>query len=195
MGSRLLGALGASSVVALSVLGCLWHTLGLLLVPLAVVLLHAAVRRPPTSGDTLELAVELRQRVVRALRGEHAESDELEAGGPGDSPPPVRDAEMAKRVEQIRNKYRCAPRHGAPRTLPASRCGRRCGGAVRRTAPAERTGRRSRSHGRAFWVFDLSRVCAAGLRQSATSTRGVGRPLACGTAVTCALGCAKMVVM
>lgn len=112
MGGQLFGVLGALSALALEVFGCLMHTLALLLIPLCLIIAHAALRRPPASGDSLELAAELRHRVQRALRGRHAESDELEAGGAsmddGDVPP-VRDAEMAKRVEQIRQKYRPPP--------------------------------------------------------------------------------------
>ncbi|KAL1528545.1 hypothetical protein AB1Y20_009888 [Prymnesium parvum] len=107
MGSQLLLALGVASVLVLYCFGCLWHTCGLLLFSLCLVSLHAALRRPRNPGNSLELAAELRYRVLRALRGKHVDSEEMESGSTTDEPqPPVRDAEMAKRVEQIRQKYR-----------------------------------------------------------------------------------------
>ena len=99
MGRQLLGALGAYSMVLLVFFGCLWHTLGLVLFPVGLMVAHAAVRRPLSTGDELEQAAELRQRVLRALRGKHVETEELQEGAPViDDAPPVRDAEMQKRV-------------------------------------------------------------------------------------------------
>lgn len=90
-------------------LGCFWHTLGLIVFPTCVAAIHAALRRPPTLDDTQEMLLEIRHRLVRVLHHKLAESDEMEAGSStaDDFNVDVRDAEMVKRVEQIRQKYRC----------------------------------------------------------------------------------------
>ena len=141
MGRQLMGALGAFSLVLLVAFGCLWHALGLVLFPLGLAAAHAAVRRPLSSGDELEQAAELRQRVLRALRGKHVESEELEAGASvlDDPPPPVRDAEMQRRVEAIRAKYRWGNRRDTKpcRAASLTPCrGRGLGHYVRRHSAA-----------------------------------------------------------
>mmetsp|Transcript_60895 Transcript_60895/g.135683 ORF Transcript_60895/g.135683 Transcript_60895/m.135683 type:complete len:235 (-) Transcript_60895:160-864(-) len=105
MGTQLLAALSVASLLALIAMRCLWFSIGLLVTPVGVCVLHAALRRPAVAGGSGELVMELRHQLQRSLHVKQADSDQMEQGST-DLPPPVRDAEMAKRVQEIRQKYR-----------------------------------------------------------------------------------------
>lgn len=101
--------LGISSLLVLYIFGCLWHFLGVLLSPICLIALHTASRKQLLStDDSIELAMELRHRLVRVLHGEHLDSEEMESGSSRAEVSHVdgRDAELVRRVEQVRQKYR-----------------------------------------------------------------------------------------
>ena len=59
----------------------------------------------PSRAAAQQRALELSTALRAALRGGEVEDDELE-GGEREFEPPPRSEEMARRVEQIRQKYR-----------------------------------------------------------------------------------------
>ena len=108
MGQRLLAALGGVSLLLLLLLGGLGLVLLLAVAP-CVLALHAAARSPPLTSEWQPLAAELRLAVHAAFHDDkESEPDELEGGlrDAAPAPPPLRDPDVARRVEQIRQKYR-----------------------------------------------------------------------------------------
>ena len=106
MRQQLWATLAFTSLFALWLVGCAWWLAGVVLTPLCACLVHAALCRSPERGKEAMLE-ELRHRLRRALHDKEVDADEIETGEPdGGGAPPVRDDEMSRRVEQIRNKYR-----------------------------------------------------------------------------------------
>lgn len=105
---RLHVALAAGGALLLLIVGRLSFPFWLLLPPLAIAVAHAAVKAPPRRNEAQRLFTELSLSLHAALRGEEVDVDELEGGGVDDDgfEHIGRTDAMAKRVEEIREKYR-----------------------------------------------------------------------------------------
>jgi hypothetical protein len=98
--------LAVGSALAVLLIGRLSFVLYMAMPPMLLAAAHAIVRVPPSRAEIDCLAMKLSSELKAALRGEEAdETDELETGA-ADQEPPERSDELAKRVEQIRAKYR-----------------------------------------------------------------------------------------
>ena len=104
MHRQLHGAMAIVSLVWLLLTGTVRLLLTLTVLPLLLVLAHASVCLP--SGNLSALTVELKHGLAVALRHKDADTEEMEGGC--SAVPYARDEDLAKRVEQIRQKYRCA---------------------------------------------------------------------------------------
>lgn len=104
MHRQLHGALAVASLVWLLLTGTVRLLLTLTVLPCLLVLAHASVCRP--SGNMGALIVEVTHGLVEAFRHKDADTEEMEGGC--SAVPPTCDEDLAKRVEQIRQKYRCA---------------------------------------------------------------------------------------
>mmetsp|Transcript_11872 Transcript_11872/g.23120 ORF Transcript_11872/g.23120 Transcript_11872/m.23120 type:complete len:115 (-) Transcript_11872:318-662(-) len=105
MGSQLLTMLSMTTFVYVALSGCLQLLLLLTAVPVLSVLVHAAVRTPSLQSELENLRSEFLLSLHSALREKDSEEEEMEGGAAG----PQRDPEMARRVEEIRKKYRTPP--------------------------------------------------------------------------------------
>ena len=110
--------LAAISALAIVLVGRLSFLTATLFPPALLATAHALLREPPPRNEVDRLASELSVELRTALRGddEAVHADELETGAAEDEPP-ARSEELARRVEQIRAKYRPPP--------PSNRCGKR----------------------------------------------------------------------
>ena len=102
MHRQLQGAVAVVSLVWLFLTGTAWLLLTLTVLPALLILGHASVC-PPTSNRSA-LVREVQQGLAAAFRHKDADTEEMEGGSV--AVPPPRDEELAKRVEQIRQKYR-----------------------------------------------------------------------------------------
>lgn len=109
MHRQLQGAVAAVSLVWLGLTGTVWLLLTFTVLPMLLILVHASVC-PPTSNRSA-LVKEVQQGLAAAFRHKDADSEEMEGGSM--AVPPPRDEELAKRVEQIRQKYRRVTRPAA----------------------------------------------------------------------------------
>ena len=92
--------------MALLLIGHLSFVLYMAMPPMLLAAAHAILHVPPSRAEIDSLAMKLSCELKAALRGEEADdTDELETGA-ADQEPPERSDELAKRVEQIRAKYR-----------------------------------------------------------------------------------------
>lgn len=101
-------ALGVGSALALAIFGCAGLAFTMLAPPVALAAAHALLRTPPRRGEVEAMAAEIRAGVHDALRGGDAggaDDDEIE-GLSAELEPPARSDDMARRVEQIKQKYR-----------------------------------------------------------------------------------------
>ena len=97
--------LAVGSMLAVLLVGRLSFIAAMLLPPVLLAAAHAIVRVPPTRVESEQRAAQVAIELRAALRGDEADADELEMGA-ADEEPPARSEELAKRVEQIRAKYR-----------------------------------------------------------------------------------------
>ena len=109
-GPQLYVPLVVVSLFALAFCGCLWFALWFALLPAGLVLAHAALRVPPTrlelsACNSVEGAGELLVEMRLALRGERERDDDEVEGAASELEPPARTDELARRVEQIKQKY------------------------------------------------------------------------------------------
>ena len=109
MHRQLQGAVAAVSLVWLGLTGTVWLLLTFTVLPMLLILVHASVC-PPTSNRSA-LVKEVQQGLAVAFRHKDADTEEMEGGSM--AVPPPRDEELAKRVEQIRQKYRRVTRPAA----------------------------------------------------------------------------------
>ena len=118
MHRQLQGTVAVVSLVWLFLTGTAWLLLTLTVLPALLILGHASVC-PPTSNRSA-LVREVQQGLAAAFRHKDADTEEMEGGIV--AVPPPRDAELAKRVEQIRQKYRrvTRPLPRAPITAKAA---------------------------------------------------------------------------
>lgn len=95
-------ALAVASLLWLLLTGTTFLLLSIVVPPVLMVLGHACAC--PPVGDLAALSNEVRYGLGRAFRHKDADTEEMEGGAAEVSAP--RDEELAKRVEQIRQKYR-----------------------------------------------------------------------------------------
>ena len=103
---QLHASLALGCAIAVLLVGRTIFVLSLLLPPAAVAAAHAVLREPPSRSAVQQRATELSGALHAALRGDDGDDDELEGGAHDFDEPPPRSEEMARRVEQIRAKYR-----------------------------------------------------------------------------------------
>ena len=102
---RLHVALAAGSLFAILLVGRLTFLLATLLPPLLLSAVHAVLYSPPGRALVESRLTQIQVELRAALRGEEVSVEELETGA-AEEEPPTRSDELAKRVEQIRQKYR-----------------------------------------------------------------------------------------
>ena len=117
MHRQLQGTLVAVSLVWLVLTGTVWLLLTFTVLPLLLVLVHATIC-PPTSNRSA-LVAEVKQGLAVAFRHKDADTEEMEGGSI--AVPAPRDEELARRVEQIRQKYRCVAPPAGSRPAPPPR--------------------------------------------------------------------------
>ena len=103
-------AVAVGSLLALATFGCILFAIRLVLVPAALALCHAMLRVPPqhtelTRHSARELAIEVRAALRWHTVDEAGDSTELEGLASALEQPAQAD-DMARRVEQIKQKYR-----------------------------------------------------------------------------------------